>query len=67
VSNFDLKKWWTLDPDAEAASADNPLTPFTLEQRRPGGTSAGVCVRVLTCLSVAEKNHRSALIGDLLI
>ena len=29
MSNFDLKKWWTLDPDAEAASEDNPLTPLT--------------------------------------
>jgi len=37
MSSFDLKKWWSLDPEAEAASEDNPLTPLTAEQRRPGG------------------------------
>lgn len=37
MANFDLKKWWSLDPEAEIASEDNPLTPLTTEQRRPGG------------------------------
>ena len=37
MGSFDLKKWWSLDPAAEAASEDNPLTPLTPEQRRPGG------------------------------
>ena len=29
-----LKQWWKFDADAEQASADNPLTPLTPEQRR---------------------------------
>ena len=37
MRSFDLQKWWSLDPAAEAASEDNPLTPLTPEQRRPGG------------------------------
>lgn len=37
MANFDLKKWWSLDPEAEIASEDNPLTPLTTQQRRPGG------------------------------
>ena len=37
MGNFDLKKWWSLDPEAEISSEDNPLTPLTAEQRRPGG------------------------------
>lgn len=34
---FNFKQWWTLDPAAEAASDDNPLTPLNPEQRRAGG------------------------------
>lgn len=32
-----LRAWWTLDPAAEARSADNPLTPLAPEQRRSTG------------------------------
>jgi cytosine permease len=32
-----LRAWWTLDEKAEAASADNPLTPLSAAQRRDGG------------------------------
>lgn len=32
-----LRAWWTLDEKSEAASADNPLTPLSSEQRRDGG------------------------------
>jgi cytosine permease len=32
-----LKAWWTLDEAAEAASADNPLTPLSPHQRRETG------------------------------
>lgn len=32
-----LRAWWTLDPAAETASADNPLTPLTPAQRRDAG------------------------------
>jgi cytosine permease len=32
-----LRAWWTLDEQAEAQSADNPLTPLTQAQRRDGG------------------------------
>jgi len=37
MKGFDLQKWWALDPAAETASEDNPLTPLTDAQRRPGG------------------------------
>lgn len=37
MASFDFKRWWTLDPKAEAESDDNPLTPLTPAQRRPGG------------------------------
>lgn len=37
MASFDFKRWWTLDPKAEAASDDNPLAPLTAAQRRPGG------------------------------
>ncbi|TXS92030.1 hypothetical protein FV139_14995 [Parahaliea maris] len=29
-----LRAWWHLDPEKEAASADNPLAPLTPDQRR---------------------------------
>jgi cytosine permease len=32
-----LRNWWTLDEKAEAASADNPLTPLSDAQRRDAG------------------------------
>jgi cytosine permease len=32
-----LKVWWTYDPEAEKASADNPVTPLTDQQRRGTG------------------------------
>jgi cytosine permease len=32
-----LRNWWTLDEKAEAASADNPLTPLSDSQRRDAG------------------------------
>jgi cytosine permease len=32
-----LKLWWKFDAEAEQASADNPLTPLTPEQRRGAG------------------------------
>ena len=37
MAKFDLKSWWHFDEAAEMASADNPLSPLTQEQRRPGG------------------------------
>ena len=37
MAGFDFKHWWTLDPAAEAASDDNPLTPLSPDQRRAGG------------------------------
>lgn len=32
-----LRNWWRLDEQAEAASADNPLTPLSDQQRRNAG------------------------------
>lgn len=32
-----FRAWWTLDPAAEAGSADNPLTPLRPDQRRGTG------------------------------
>lgn len=32
-----LKHWWTWDPDHERASADNPISPLTDDQRRGTG------------------------------
>jgi cytosine permease len=37
MASFDFKRWWTLERKAEEDSEDNPLTPLTAAQRRPGG------------------------------
>ncbi len=29
-----FREWWTLDPEEERLSADNPLTPLSDSQRR---------------------------------
>jgi len=57
VSNFDLKKWWTLDPDAKAASKDNPLTPHTIEQRRPGRPLLGLLASLVVYRVLRKLTH----------
>lgn len=58
MSNFDLKKWWALDPDAEAASEDNPLSPLIIEQRRPGGPLLALTfASLVVCLVPRKLTH----------
>lgn len=37
MARFSFADWWRLDEAEERASADNPLSPVTAEQRRAGG------------------------------